>query len=51
MDDRKVSVILTLKAGNYDRLKEYYFSAKDIESSVEVIRLPIKIDLAFTNDF
>jgi len=51
IDERKVSIILTLKAGNYDRLKEYYFSAKDIDSGVEVIRLPIKIDLAFTNDF
>lgn len=51
MDERKVSVILTLKSGDYDRLKEYYFSARDIESGVEVIRLPIKIDLAFTNDF
>lgn len=51
MDERKLSVILTLKSGDYDRFKEYYVSARDIDSGVELIRQPIKIDLAFTNDF
>lgn len=51
LDDRKLTVMLTLKSGNYDRFKEYYFSIKDIDSGVEVLRQPIKIDLAFSNDF
>lgn len=51
LDERKLTVILTLKSGNYDRFKEYYLSIKDVESGVVVLRQPIKIDLAFSNDF
>ena len=51
LDERKVSIMLTLKSGEYDRFKEYYLSVKDLESGVEIVRHPMKIDLAFTNDF
>ena len=51
LDERKTSLILTLKSGDYDRFKEYYFSIKDVDSGVEVVRQPIKIDLSFSNDF
>jgi len=51
LDERKLSLILTLKSGSYDRLKEYYFSIKDVDSGVEILRQPIKVDLAFSNDF
>lgn len=51
LDERKLHVFLTLKSGDYDRLKDYYFSVRDIESGVEVLRVPLRIDLAFNNDF
>jgi len=51
LDDRKMHVFLTLKSGDYDRLKEYYFSVRDVDSGVEVLRVPLRIDLAFNNDF
>lgn len=51
LDDRKVSLIITLKAGEYDRFKDYHFSIRDIESGVELVRHPMRIDLAFSNDF
>ena len=51
LDELKESVILTLKSGNYDRLKDYYLMIKDVDSGVEVQRYPIKIDLAFSNEF
>lgn len=51
LDDLKVSTLITLKSGDYDRSKVYYFVAKDITSEMEVIRQPIKIDLSFSNDF
>ena len=51
MDDRKISIILTLKAGSYDPIKDYHLSARDIESGVEVLREQMRVDLSFTNDF
>lgn len=51
LDERKESVILTLKSGDFDRHKDYYFTIKDLESGVELVRHPMKIDLSFTNDF
>jgi len=51
LDDRKRSVKLTLKSGSYDTKKEYYLVMKDAVSSIEYERIPIKIDLAFSNVF
>lgn len=51
MDERKRSVILTILSGNYDRNKDHFLIARDAQTKVEVLRQPIKVDLAFTNDF
>lgn len=51
MDERKRSVILTVRAGNYERAKDYFLIARDAHTKVEVLRLPLKVDLAFANDF
>jgi uncharacterized protein (TIGR02687 family) len=51
MDERKRSVILTIKSGHYDKTKDHYLIARDAQSKVEVIRVPLKVDLAFANDF
>ena len=51
MDERKRSVILTVKSGNYDKTRDYSLIARDTQTKVEVIRLPVKVDLAFANDF
>lgn len=51
MDERKRSVILTIKSGQYDKTKDHYLIARDTQTKVEVIRIPLKVDLAFANDF
>lgn len=49
--ERVKSVILTLRSGSYDRLKDYHLIARDAQSKIEVLRAPLRIDLAFSNDF
>jgi len=51
MDERKRSVILTIKSGHYDKTKDHFLIARDTQTKVEVIRIPLKVDLAFANDF
>ncbi len=51
MDKRKRSVMLTVRTGNHDRNKDYYLIARDAQTKVDVLRLPLRIDLAFANDF
>ena len=51
MDERKRSVILTILTGSYDRNHDHLLIARDAQTKVEVLRLPLKVDLAFTNDF
>jgi uncharacterized protein (TIGR02687 family) len=51
MDERKRSVILTVLAGSYDRTHDYYLVCRDATTQVEVLRIPHRIDLAFSNDF
>jgi uncharacterized protein (TIGR02687 family) len=51
MDERKRSVILTILAGSYDRTRDYYLVCRDANTQVEVLRMPYRIDLAFSNDF
>ena len=51
LDDRKHSVKLMLKAGTYDPKKDYYLVLRDALTSIEYERIPIKIDLAFSNVF
>jgi uncharacterized protein (TIGR02687 family) len=51
LDERKRSLFVTVLAGNYDRNKDYFLIARDAHTKVEVLRHPLRIDLAFTNDF
>ena len=51
LDERKRSVMLTLAAGNYDRTKDYFLVARDAKTKAEAWRAPLRIDLAFSNDF
>lgn len=51
LDERKRSVFLTVLAGAHDPHKRYDLVMRDAMSKVEVLRLPIKVDLAFGNDF
>jgi len=51
MDKRKRNVMLTVRSGSYDRNKGYYLIARDAQTKVEVLRSPLRVDLAFANDF
>lgn len=51
LDERKRSVFLTVLAGAHDPHKHYDLVMRDAVTKVEVLRLPIKVDLAFGNDF
>jgi uncharacterized protein (TIGR02687 family) len=51
MDERKRSVILTIRSGQYDKRKDHFLIARDSQTKVEVIRIPVRVDLAFANDF
>ncbi len=51
LDERKRSVMLTLAAGSYDRSKDYFLVARDAKTRAEAWREPLRIDLAFSNDF
>ncbi|MDP2828197.1 MAG: BREX-1 system phosphatase PglZ type A [Sulfuricellaceae bacterium] len=51
LDERKRSIFLTVLSGSYDRNKDYFLTARDAATKVEVLRIALKVDLAFTNDF
>lgn len=51
LDERKRSIFLTVMAGAHDPHKQYDLVMRDATTKVEVLRLPIKVDLAFGNDF
>ena len=51
LDERKRSVMLTVTAGAHDPHKRYDLVMRDAVTNIEVLRLPIKVDLAFGNDF
>lgn len=51
LDERKKSVIMTMKAGCYDAKKDYYLIVRDADTKVELHRIALKIDLALANDF
>ena len=51
LDERKRSVFLTVLGGAHDPHKRYNLVMRDATSKVEVLRLPIKVDLAFGSDF
>lgn len=51
LDERKRSIFLTIQAGTYDRNKDHALVARDTKTKAEVWRTPLRIDLAFSNDF
>ncbi|MDR6474631.1 uncharacterized protein (TIGR02687 family) [Paraburkholderia graminis] len=51
LDERKRSVMLTIQGGSHDRTKEYFLVARDAKTKAEAWRVPVRIDLAFSNDF
>lgn len=51
LDERKRSLFVTVKSGVYDRNKDYYLVARDASTKIEALRQPVRIDLAFSNDF
>lgn len=51
LDERKRSIFLTIQAGTYDRNKDYALVARDAKTKAEAWRTPLRIDLAFSNDF
>lgn len=51
VEDRKKSIKLMVKAGQYDKKKEYALVLRDAETMIEYMRIPIMIDLTFSNDF
>lgn len=51
LDERKRSVMLTIQAGSHDRTKDYFLVARDVKTKAEAWRVPVRIDLAFSNDF
>lgn len=51
LDERKRSILLTVLAGSLDSSKRYDLVMRDAVTNIEVLRLPIKVDLAFGNDF
>ena len=40
----------TLKAGDYDRKKDYYLVLRDAEDNIEYDRVTLSIDLAFSRE-
>jgi uncharacterized protein (TIGR02687 family) len=51
MDERKKSVQLFLKAGTYDKRREYSLVLRDAKSRIDYLRIPVTIDLTFASDF
>ena len=41
----------TAPDGSYDKTRDYWLTARDAQTKVEVLRMPVRADLAFTNDF
>ena len=51
MDDRKKWVSFTLLTQEYDKRKDYHLVLRDADTQVEIQRISVTIDRAFTNDF
>lgn len=51
MDQRSRSVVLTVGAGPFNPHRDYHLVARDAQTHIEVLRVAVRIDLAFTNDF
>lgn len=51
LDDRKRSIFITVLMGVFDRNRDFFLIARDVNTKIELLRIPVKVDLAFTNDF
>ena len=51
LDARKRSILLTVLAGKHDSQKHYDLVVRDAVTNIELLRMPVKVDLAFGNDF
>lgn len=51
LEEGKRSVMLTIQSGSYDRNKDYALVARNAKTLAEAWRKPLRIDLAFSNDF
>ena len=51
IDNRKKSIRLMLKSGEYDKKQEYFLVMREADTDIEYFRKPMFIDLAFTSDF
>ena len=51
IDERKKSVMLTLKAKDYDKKKEYFLVLRNPDTEIEFDRISVHIDLAFKDEF
>jgi hypothetical protein len=51
MDDRRYSIYLTIKSGQYDSHRDYEMVIRDAQTKYEISRTPIRIAIAFSNDF
>ncbi len=51
MQDRQRDVLITLKAGKYDKGHDYYLALTDNESGAEYKKIPFKINLGIGNEF
>lgn len=51
MDERQKAAQLILKSGDYDKKHGYALVLRDADMQIEYARIPVTIDLAFTNDF
>jgi uncharacterized protein (TIGR02687 family) len=51
IEERKKSVLLTLRAQRYDRTTPYHLILRGADDNIEMSRTEVTIDLAFDNDF
>ena len=51
LEEGKRSVMLTIQSGSYDRNIDYALVARNAKTLAEAWRKPLRIDLAFSNDF
>ncbi len=51
MDERKKSASINIKAGSYDKQRDYHLVIQNKADRVEIERIPLTIDLALGSDF
>ena len=51
LDERKKSILLELRTGEYDKAKAYRLVLRDADTDAEVQSMPVVIDRSFTDDF